>query len=376
MSKRDYYEVLGVNRGASADEIKKAYRRCAVKYHPDKNHDDKEAEAKFKEATEAYEVLGNSDKRQAYDRFGHAGVSGQPGANGFTADFTDIFGGFGDIIEDLFGAGSGRRSRSRVQRGSDLRYDLEISLDDVARGVERDIEVPRLESCDDCHGSGCAPGSKPITCVKCGGAGQVRYSQGGFFTMTQSCDRCRGNGTVITDPCARCQGHGVVRKTRGLKVTIPPGVDEGSRIRLEGQGESGRSGGPPGDLYVFIRVKPHPLFQRDGDDLHCEVPITFPQAALGAKVEVPSLVDGKIRMTIPAGTQPGTVLRLRGKGLTNLRGFGRGDQMVHIRVEVPAKLNARQEELLREYADISGEDRDALPKSFWDKVKDALGLED
>lgn len=379
VSKRDYYEVLGIDRQASGDDIKRAYRKAAIKWHPDKNPDNPEAEDKFKEATEAYEILSNQQKRQMYDQFGHAGVSGAgggPGGGYSDADVHDIFGGFSDIIDSLFGGAGGPGRGGRTQRGRDLRFDLNISLDEAARGCERTIEIRRQEPCDKCEGSGAAAGSNPVACPRCAGMGRIRVSQGGFFTMTQTCDRCRGTGQIITDPCSKCHGAGAVETPRKLKVEVPAGADDGIQLQMPGEGERGRSGAPPGDLYIFIHVEPHPFFQRDGEDIHCEIPLTFTQACLGAQVEVPSLTDGKIRMTIPNGTQPGQVLRLRGKGIPHLRGFGRGDQMVHVKVEVPKHLNSRQQELLREFAEESEEATDALPKSFWNKVKGIFSWEE
>ncbi len=378
MAKRDYYDILQVSREASSEAIKKAYRVAANKYHPDKNPEPG-AEEKFKEVTEAYEVLSNPEKRRLYDQFGHAGVSNQPmggGAYG-PSEFGDLFGNFSDIIDSLFGgSATGTRSRTRAQRGTDLRYDLNITLDEAAAGCERRIEVPRHEKCEACSGTGCAPGTQPTACPRCGGSGQLRFSQGGFFTLTRACDRCGGRGQYIATPCSTCRSAGAVRKMRRLKVTVPAGADDGIQLHMAGEGDSGLHGGPPGDLYVFIHVDPHPFFKRDGDDIHCEIPVSFAQAALGAQVDVPSLTEKKIRMTIPAGTQPGQALRLRNKGMPNLRGFGRGDQIVHVRVEVPVNLSGKQQELLRQFAEVSGDNTDSLPKSFIDKLKDLFGWED
>lgn len=345
MAKRDYYEVLGVERNASDAEIKKAYRRLAMKYHPDRNPDE-ESLNRFREAKEAFEVLSDSQKRAAYDQFGHAGVeggaAGAGGARGFGfggADFSDIF---GDVFGDIFGGGGRRRSA----RGADLRYNLEISLEEAVQGVEKDIRIPALVECDTCSGSGARPGSNPRPCNTCGGRGQVRMQQG-FFSIQQTCPTCRGQGQVVDDPCGDCRGSGRRERDKTLSVKIPAGVDTGDRIRLSGEGEPGDRGAPSGDLYVEVRVKPHPIFERDGADLICDVPIDVGTAALGGEVDVPTL-DGRVKLKIPAGTQSERVFRLRGKGVRPVRGGSPGDVLCRARVEIPVHLTARQRELLEE----------------------------
>ncbi len=346
MAKRDYYEVLGVAKGASKDEIKKSYRRLAMKYHPDRNKDDTDAEGKFKEAKEAYEVLKDDDKRAAYDRFGHEGVRGGPGgAGGFSAEgFSDIF---GDVFGDIFGGG--RRGASQVFRGADLGYELRLDLERAVAGDSVTIDVPTQVSCDECDGSGAEKGSDPVSCTTCGGAGQVRMQQG-FFSIQQTCPACKGQGTVIKDPCQKCHGRGRVAKTKTLNVKVPAGVDDGDRIRLSGEGEAGRNGGPPGDLYVEVRVTPHKIFERSGADLSCEVPISFATATLGGDVELPTL-DGHVSLKIPAGTQSGKLFRLRGKGVTTVRDPRKGDLFAQVAVETPVNLTPEQEELLRQFED-------------------------
>lgn len=374
MSKRDYYEVLGVNRDASDDDIKKAYRKLAMKYHPDRNPDSKEAEEKFKEVKEAYEILSDSQKRAAYDQFGHAGVDpnaaggrGGPGGFGGFGDFSDAF---SDIFGDIFGGGRGGSGR-QVFRGADLRYNMEITLEEAARGCERQIRIPAHQRCDVCHGSGAKPGTQPKTCQTCGGHGQVRMSQG-FFSVQQTCPTCHGTGKQISDPCTKCHGAGQVKTTKTLNVKIPAGVDEGDRIRLAGEGEPGENGGPNGDLYVVTHIKQHAVFQRDGMDLHCEMPISFATAALGGEVEIPTL-DGMAKVKISPETQTGRVYRLRGKGIKAVRGNTFGDLMCHVVVETPVNLTDRQKELLREFEDISQHDaakHNPRAKSFMDKLKD------
>ncbi len=345
MSKRDYYKVLDVPKTATESEIKKAYRRLAMKYHPDRNPNDKDAEERFKEAKEACEVLTDAQKRAAYDQYGHAGVeaAGRGGRSGFAgADaFSDIF---GDVFGDIFGA---RRADARSQqfRGADLRFELELDLDQAVFGHAAEIEVPRLSECETCHGSGAAKGSTAAACDTCGGSGQIRISQG-FFQLQQTCPRCRGNGTIIKNPCDTCLGQGRVRRTRKLSVKVPAGVDTGDRIRLSGEGEAGRNGGPSGDLYVEVSVREHPIFERDGEHLSCEVPVSFATAALGGTVEVPTL-DGDITLKVPPETQSGRVFRLRDKGVKPVRGGSRGDLFCRVVVETPVRLSSEQKELIR-----------------------------
>ncbi|MBN7795109.1 molecular chaperone DnaJ [Parahaliea mediterranea] len=351
MSKRDYYEVLGVERGTDEKEIKKAYRRVAMKYHPDRNPDDPDADHKFKEATEAYDVLMDREKRAAYDQFGHAGVdpSMGGGAGGFGGGgFSDIF---GDVFGDIFGGGG--RGRGGPQRGSDLRYTLDVSLEDAVRGTTVEIRVPTLANCEECDGSGARKGSSPTTCGTCGGMGQVRMQQG-LFAVQQTCPTCRGRGKTITDPCRKCHGQGRVEQSKTLSVKVPPGVDTGDRIRLSGEGEAGPEGGPPGDLFVQISVRQHPIFERDGKHLYCEVPITFVDAALGGELEVPTL-DGRVKLKIPAETQTGKLFRLRGKGVKPVRGGSVGDLLCRAVVETPVNLSKKQKELLREFQESLGQ---------------------
>ena len=345
MSKRDYYEVLGVAQNADEKEIKKAYRRIAMKFHPDRNSDDPKADDKFKEATEAYEVLTNAEKRAAYDRFGHAGVDGSAGGGGFSeGGFSDIF---GDVFGDIFGGGGGGRSRGGPQRGSDLRYTLDISLEDAVFGKTVEIKVPTLQSCDVCDGSGAKPGTSVKTCSTCGGAGQVRMQQG-FFQVQQTCPSCRGQGKVVSDPCTSCRGQGRVERSKTLSVKVPPGVDTGDRIRLSGEGEAGPNGGPNGDLFVEMSVRKHAIFDRDGKDLHCDAPITFSDAALGGELEVPTL-EGRVKLKIPEGTQTGKLFRLRGKGVKPVRGGSVGDLLCRVVVETPVQLTKKQKELLQQF---------------------------
>jgi molecular chaperone DnaJ len=371
-AKRDYYEVLGVSRDADEDAIKKAYRRLAMKHHPDRNPD-KGAEEKFKEAKEAYEVLSDAEKRASYDRYGHAGVSNSAAGAGFAgAGFGGFAEAFGDIFGDIFG--QNRNSRSSVYRGADLRYNLEITLEHAARGTETKIRIPTWDTCEPCAGTGAKPGSKPVTCSTCHGNGQVRMQQG-IFSIQQTCPRCHGTGKIIPDPCPSCQGAGRVKKQKTLSVKIPAGVDEGDRIRLAGEGEAGMNGGPPGDLYVQIAVKPHAVFQRDGDDLHCEMPVMFTTAALGGELSVPTL-EGSATLRIPAETQTGKIFRLRGKGIKGVRSQVQGDLLCHLVIETPVHLTERQEELLREFETLSAKDRDRhnpRAKSWMDKVKEFFG---
>ncbi len=370
MSKRDYYETLGVAKNASDEEIKKAYRKLAMKHHPDRNPDDKGAEEKFKEAKLAYEILSDADKRAAYDQFGHAGVDQQAGmGGGFGGGGSGFADAFSDIFGDIFGGGGGGGNRrDRVYRGADLRYNLEIGLEEAARGTETKIRIPTLEECGTCHGSGAKPGSTPTTCTTCGGHGQVRIQQG-FFSVQQTCPRCGGTGKMITDPCTACHGEGRIKKHKTLSVKIPAGVDSGDRIRLAGEGEAGVNGGPAGDLYVVINLKEHPVFKRDGDDLHCEMPISFANAALGGEVEIPTL-DGHAKVKIPPETQTGKVFRLRGKGIKGVRSAAPGDLLCHMQVETPVNLSERQRELLREFESLApGRNNNPRAQSFMDKVK-------
>ena len=381
MAKRDYYTVLGLNRDAAEEDIKKAYRKLAMKFHPDRNTEDKHTEDKFKEAKEAYEVLSDGRKRAAYDQFGHAGVDpsagfGAAGARGFGG--AEGFGGFADAFGDIFGeifGQQGRGSRGNgVFRGSDLRYNLDLSLEEAARGAEVKIRIPTMETCETCHGSGAKPGTEPKTCPTCHGRGEVRVSQG-FFSIQQTCPACHGRGKVVPDPCQTCHGAGRVKKHKTLSVKIPPGVDQDDRIRLTGEGEGGPNGGPPGDLYVVVNLRPHAVFQREGADLHCEMPISFATAALGGEIEIPTL-DGHAKIRVPAETQTGQVFRLRNKGIRPVRGSVQGDLYCHVAIETPAKLTARQKELLRELEAINQQDPDAhspRARSFFEKVKDFFG---
>jgi molecular chaperone DnaJ len=370
MAKRDYYEVLGINRDASEEDIRKAYRKLAMKWHPDRNPDNPKAEEHFKEAKEAYEVLSDARKRGAYDQFGHAGVDPQAGMGaGAAGGFT----GFGDIFNDIFGDifGGGRGGRSNVFRGADLRYNLEITLEQAAHGFETRIRIPTMTPCEACHGSGAKPGTQPQTCPTCRGAGQVRVSQGPF-SIAQTCPRCHGAGKVVAHPCASCGGSGRVKHQKTLAVKIPAGVDEGDRVRLSGEGEPGVNGGPAGDLYVQVHIKPHPVFQRDHDDLHCEMPISISAAALGGEIEIPTL-DGSARIRVPAETQTGKAFRLRGKGIKGVRSHTPGDLFCHVVVETPVNLTARQKELLQEFAGISDKDvarHNPRSKSWLEKVKE------
>ena len=364
MSKRDYYEVLSVNRDAAEDDIKKAYRKLAMKHHPDRNPDSHEAEDKFKEAKEAYEILSDSNKRAQYDQFGHAGMDTSSGGQGF-GNFADAF---SDIFGDIFGGGGGGR-RTNVYRGADLRYNLEISLEEAARGTETKIRIPTMEVCETCEGSGAKPGTQAATCSMCGGHGQVRMQQG-FFSIQQTCPTCHGSGKTIADPCTACHGAGRVKQHKTLSVKIPAGVDEGDRIRLSGEGEHGINSGPPGDLYVMIQIKEHPVFKRDHDDLHCEMPVSFTTAALGGEIDIPTL-DGQAKIKVAEETQTGKVFRLRGKGIKGVRSQQYGDLYCHVVIETPINLNARQKELLHELEAISqGQDNNPRAKGWMDRVKD------
>jgi molecular chaperone DnaJ len=379
LAKRDYYEVLGVPRNASEADIKKAFRTLARKYHPDANKDDPQAAEKFKEINEAYQVLSDPEKRARYDQFGHAaeqmggfggGFQGNPfeGMGGFSGDLGDIF--------DMFFGGGGRRQRGPA-RGADLQYELELTLEEAAFGTKKEIRIPRMEACPTCHGSGARPGTSPVTCSKCRGTGQVQFAQNtifGRFVNVTTCDRCGGAGKIVETPCATCRGKGEVQKMQKVEVNIPAGVDSGHRLRMSGYGEKGERGGPPGDLYIVIQVKPDSRFRREGDDLISEVTISMVQAALGTEIEVPTL-DGPELVKIPEGTQHGETIRLRGKGVRRLRGSGRGDQHVVVHVKIPTRLSAREKELLRELAEIRGEKLSGgeKEKGIFDSVKDFLG---
>jgi molecular chaperone DnaJ len=367
---RDYYEVLGVPRNASDQEIKSAYRKLALKYHPDRNAGDKPAEERFKEAAEAYGVLGDADKRRRYDAYGHAGVTGA-GAAGFDPT---IFADFSDILGDFFGFGDvfGRR-RAGPRRGQDLRYNLEIAFEEAAFGTETQIKIPRADTCSACSGSGAAPGTKPTACPTCRGTGQVTFQQG-FFSVARSCSHCRGSGRIVAEPCKTCGGEGAVPVERTLQLKIPPGVDTGSQLRIGGEGEPGSQGGPPGDLYVVLRVGEHSFFKRDGTSLYCQMPISVPQAALGATVEVPTLDGGKTKLHVPEGTQSGAVLRVRGQGVPQLGGRGRGDLHILVRVVVPKHLTAEQRKLFEQLArTLPVPDPKEQDKSLLERMKDLLG---
>jgi len=369
-NKRDFYEVLGVNRDVNEADLKKAYRKLAMKYHPDRNPGNADAEEHFKEVQHAYEILSDAQKRAAYDQYGHAGVDPSMGAGPGAQGFDGFADAFSDIFGDIFGGG-GRGGRSNVYRGADLRYNLEISLEEAARGADKTIRIPTQENCDACGGSGAKPGTQPKPCPTCGGAGQVRIQQG-FFSIQQTCPKCHGSGSYIADPCTSCHGAGRVKKQKTLEVKIPAGIDDGMRLRHGGHGEPGINGGPAGDLYVEIHIKQHSVFQRDGDDLHCEMPINFVTAALGGEIEIPTL-DGMARIKIPAETQTGKVFRLRSKGIKNVRSHVQGDLMCHVLVETPVKLTDRQKELLEEFNTIAQENADKQnpkAKSWMDKVKD------
>ncbi|MGG4608050.1 molecular chaperone DnaJ [Providencia sp. Me31A] len=369
MAKRDFYEVLGLEKNASDKDIKRAYKRLAMKYHPDRNQGSKdESEAKFKEIKEAYEVLSDDQKRAAYDQYGHAAFEqGGMGGGGFGggADFSDIF---GDVFGDIFGGG---RRQQRPSRGSDLQYNMELTLEEAVRGVTKEIRIPTLETCDVCHGNGAKPGTSADTCSTCHGMGQVHMRQG-FFSVQQPCPTCHGRGKVIKDPCNKCHGHGRVERYKTLSVKIPAGVDTGDRVRLSGEGEAGDNGAPAGDLFVQVHVLPHNIFERDGNNLHCEVPINFADAALGGEIEVPTL-DGRVKLKIPAETQTGKIFRMKGKGVKSVRGGLQGDLMCHIVVETPVKLNEKQKELLKEFGESlggkGGEKNSPRSKSFLDGVK-------
>jgi molecular chaperone DnaJ len=374
MSKKDYYEVLSVGKNAGKDEIKKAYRKLALKYHPDKNPDNAEAEAKFKEASEAAEILLDEQKKSRYDQFGHAGVDGQSGfggGGGFQGDFGDLGDMFGDIFGDILGGGrrGGGRRRHRGQPGNDLQMGLEVSFEEAAFGTEKNISLTRHSECGDCSGSGSAGSSEPTGCDMCQGMGEVRRQQG-FFTVASTCPKCQGSGQVVTDPCRGCSGQGRKKKKVDLVVKVPNGIDSGQRLKLSGEGDSGTQGAPGGDLYVVIDVQDHEIFERDGFDLHCEVPISFSQAALGAEVEIPTL-DGRVAVTIQDGTQSGSRMRLRGKGIQRLGAYGVGDLLLTIHVETPTKLSSHQRELLEQLGSLEDEGAsNPMSKGFFDKVRD------
>ncbi|WP_417205596.1 molecular chaperone DnaJ [Antarctobacter sp.] len=381
MSKRDFYEVLGLSRGASADELKKAYRAKAKELHPDRNADKPEAEAQFKEVNEAYEVLKDAEKKAAYDRFGHAafegGMGGGPrhggGGMGGNGDFASAF---SDVFDDLFGDFMGGRQggRQRASRGADLRYNLRVSLEDAFNGLQKTIKVPTSVQCDECHGSGAEGGAEPTTCPTCSGLGKVRATQG-FFTVERTCPTCSGLGQIIKNPCNVCSGAGRVQKERALSVNIPAGVETGTRIRLAGEGEAGMRGGPPGDLYIFIEVEPHKIFERDGAELHCRVPVSMTVAALGGDIEVPTIDGGRSRVKIPSGSQSGRQMRLRNKGMPALRGGATGDMFIELAVETPVNLTSKQKELLREFESLAEDNNPESSsffrsvKSFWDSMK-------
>lgn len=381
MSKRDYYEVLGVSKGASADEIKKAYRRKAKELHPDRNKDNPTSEAAFKEVNEAYEVLKDAEKKAAYDRFGHAAFEGGMGPGGgrghgayASGDFASAF---SDVFDDLFGDFMGRGGRGgghRAVRGSDLRYNLRVTLEEAFRGVQKTIQVPTAVTCDTCSGTGSEGGAEPAACPTCSGMGKVRAQQG-FFTVERTCPTCSGLGHIIKNPCSACGGAGRIEKERSLSVNIPAGVETGTRIRLAGEGEAGLRGGPPGDLYIFIDVAEHPLFRREGTTLYCRVPVSMAKAALGGEIEVPTIDGGRALVKIPAGSQSGRQMRLRGKGMPPLRGGHRGDMLIELAVETPVKLTARQKELLREFEKLSEENNPESSgffrkvRTFWDAMK-------
>jgi molecular chaperone DnaJ len=366
--KRDYYEVLQVQRTATDQEIKSSYRRLAMQYHPDRNPDNKDAEEKFKECSEAYAVLSDTEKRAAYDRFGHAAVGGNGGgAGGFDPNMVD----FSEIFTDMFGMGDlfGRgRGRTRAQRGADLREDIQLEFEEAVFGIEKSARVRRHEQCESCHGSGAAPGKAPVTCRKCGGRGQERFQQG-FFSVSRTCSTCGGAGQVITDPCLSCRGQGAVARERAIQVKVPAGVEDGTRIRYTGQGEAGVHGGLPGDLYIVLHVKEHKFFEREGKDLFCVVPVSYGQAALGAEIAIPTL-EGDYKMKVPEGTQAGTQIKLRGRGVPVLNGHGKGDLYVQIKVQTPTKLTKRQKELLQELEADSSVDNKPEKQSLMSKMKD------
>jgi molecular chaperone DnaJ len=366
---RDYYEILGVSRDADGDEVKKAYRKLALQFHPDRNPGDKRAEERFKEAAEAYEVLMDREKRKIYDLYGHDGLKGT-GFTGF-GGFEDIFSAFGDIFEDFFGFGGRSSRRTRIRRGNDLRYNLDLTLEEAYMGKEEEIVFDKWEACDICSGTGITPGSEPSICPNCHGRGEIVRSQG-FFQIRTNCSTCNGTGQVIVDPCRRCKGKGRIKAERKVLVKIPPGVDTGTQLKVRGEGEIGENGGPPGDLFVVIYVKEHDFLIRDGDDLKCQITVSFVQAALGAEVSIPVLGDNnkERRITIPEGTQPGEIIRLKGKGMPSLRrGKGYGDVFVQVMVEIPTRLSQRQRELMLEFSKLEKQKIGAKTRDFWDKIR-------
>ena len=378
MAKKDFYEVLGLQKGASEEEIKKAFRKLAIKYHPDKNQGDKEAEEKFKEINEAYQVLSDPEKKARYDQYGDAdfGANGYGGYGAEGFDFSD-FGGFGDIFDSFFGGGGGgRRKKGGPARGSDLEYTVTLTFEEAVAGVEKEISISRNEKCETCGGTGAKEGTEPKTCDKCGGTGQVRVQRNtplGSFMSMNTCDKCGGKGTIISDPCQECKGSGKIRRNRKITVNIPAGVDTGNVIPMRGQGEDGTAGGPAGDLYVNIRVMPHKVFKRKGYDIFMDSHISFSKASLGVELKVPT-IDGDVKYSVPAGTQPGTVFRLKGKGVPKVNGHGRGDQYVNVVVDIPKTLSAKQKEALLMYMEASGEisEEDGSKKSFMGKIKDTF----
>ncbi|MBI3147372.1 MAG: molecular chaperone DnaJ [Betaproteobacteria bacterium] len=372
MPKRDYYTILGLNRDASEEDIKKSYRKLAMKFHPDRNPDNPKAEEHFKEAKEAYEMLSDAKKRAAYDQFGHAGVDPSAAGGGGPGGFGGFGDAFGDIFSEIFGGSGGPRGRGNgMYRGADLRYNLEISLEEAARGTEAKIRIPTMEECGTCHGSGAKPGTQPKTCPHCNGSGQIRIAQG-FFSIQQTCPHCHGSGRYVADPCRDCGGAGRIKKHKTLSVKIPAGVDQEDRIRLAGEGEPGLNSGPPGDLYVVVALKPHTVFQREQNDLHCEMPISFATAALGGEIDIPTL-DGSAKIKIPHETQSGQVFRLRGKGIRGVRSNSHGDLYCHVVVETPVKLTERQKDLLREFETMEQKDgavHNPRAKSWMEKVRE------
>jgi molecular chaperone DnaJ len=375
--KKDFYEILGVSKTASDDELKKAYRKLAMQLHPDRNPGDKKAEEKFKEASHAYDILSDPQKRAAYDRMGHAAFEGGMGGGGAGAGGFDFSGSFSDIFEDLFGgafgsgSGRGRGGQQQAQRGADMRYNLQISLEEAFKGKQESIKVTTAVSCDSCHGSGAEKGSKPEMCTTCQGAGRVRASQG-FFTVERTCATCQGSGKVIKNPCKKCAGTGRTRKEKTLSVSIPAGVEEGTRIRLAGEGEAGARGGPTGDLYIFLSIKPHPIFERDGADIHCTVPIKMTTAILGGSVEMPTIDGSRVKISIPEGTQGGHQFRIKGKGFSVLRSSHRGDMYLHAQIETPTKLSKKQKDLLRDFEKEDGHTSPQTEK-FFSKMKEFWG---